>query len=93
LSRIGIKAAPHAAPLARRQRRALPWRPARRTPGHAQGSPDQHASLVAHTGCMLWPLGRRTVRLVARAAAAATWRGSWSPRDAGPGGQARYASR
>jgi hypothetical protein len=28
-----IKAAP-AAPLARRQRRALPWRPARRTPGH-----------------------------------------------------------
>ena len=30
----GIKAAP-AAPLARRKRRALPWRPAHRTPGHA----------------------------------------------------------
>jgi hypothetical protein len=27
-----------AALLARRQRRALPWRPARRTPGHPQGS-------------------------------------------------------
>jgi transposase InsO family protein len=29
-----FKAAPRAAPLARRQRRALPWWPARRKPGH-----------------------------------------------------------
>jgi len=58
---------------------------------HTQGSPDQHGSLVAHTGCMLWPLDCRTARLAARAAAAAIWCGSWSRRDAGPGGQARYA--
>jgi hypothetical protein len=44
---IWIKAAP-AAPLARRQRRPQPWRPARRTPGHAQSSSDQHGSLGAH---------------------------------------------
>jgi hypothetical protein len=37
LSLIWIKAAP-AAPLARRQRRALPWRPARRTPGRRSAS-------------------------------------------------------
>jgi hypothetical protein len=41
-----IKAAPlRAAPLARRQRRALPWRPARRTPGH---TPARSRSKPAH---------------------------------------------
>jgi hypothetical protein len=39
-----------AAPLARRLRRALPWRPTRRTPGHAQGSPDQHGPFVTRSG-------------------------------------------
>jgi hypothetical protein len=42
-----IKGAP-AAPLARRQRRALPWKPARRTPGRIPvGRPDQNGSATA----------------------------------------------
>ena len=48
-AQLHIKAAP-SAPLARRQRRALPWRPARRTPGH---TPATHADQDGTNAC--WP--------------------------------------